>query len=367
MTFAVDMKALYEVPEMLDRLAEDARRCNDYAGQAFDFPWGPGVLNRVRGDHAQARADVASFYTAVAVRADQLARSVRESLVMYHDTDLATAAGLDAQLPAMTYDHTAGRYPALRLDVVQASQPELLEPADRLAPVPDYLPQWPHEPEWSDLVSPAGICRDLVMGANWIAVQLGVADRVYDPLDMISNYLVGNWSGMRACSDALENLRRATADLASNTQWAEIRVNACWQGNAADAAWLQLRDLGRALEIADQPLGVCRDAYRDVCEEVKELEEICELLLLDVIDAATFVALGVATAETGVGPVVFGALAIADVIQAMKRMNDLISTMQKVEVVVDRYGSDVKIAGVLPERMTERVPAVPAAAQGANR
>lgn len=367
MTFAVDMPALYEVPDMLDRLADDARRCNDYAREAFEFPWGPGILNRVHGDHAQAQADVTSFYLAISRRAGQMAHSIRASLVMYQDTDLATAAGLDAQLSAMTYDNTAGRYPALRPDVVQASLPERLEPTDRLTPVPDYLPEWPYEPEWSDIVSPGNICRDLVMGANWIAVQVGLADRIFDPLDMISNYLVGNWSGMRACSDALENLRKATADMANNTQWIEIRVNACWQGNAADAAWLQLRDLGKALQLADYPLGVCRDAYRDVCEEVKNLEEVCELILMDLIDAAAFVALGFATMETGVGPVVFGALAIADVIQAMKRMNDLISAMQKVEVIVDRYGSGVKVSGMLPDGMTEKMPTVLTGAQGASQ
>ncbi|MFD0599301.1 hypothetical protein ACFQZ4_49125 [Catellatospora coxensis] len=207
MAFAVNLEAMYAVPDMLDRLGADARRCYAYAGEWFDFEYGPGVIDKARGKHAQARAEVTGYFLAIAKRAEALARSVRISLAGYAEVDHSEAARLDSTLPAQTY-HPAWRTPAITTDRLQVQALEQYEPAAHLTQVKDYLPEWPYEPEWSDLVSPGNIVRDLMMAANWLGVQVGISDRVIDPLDYVSNNLCGNWA---ACAPAATPWRTCAA------------------------------------------------------------------------------------------------------------------------------------------------------------
>ncbi|GAA1413213.1 hypothetical protein [Catellatospora coxensis] len=357
MAFAVNLEAMYAVPDMLDRLGADARRCYAYAGEWFDFEYGPGVIDKARGKHAQARAEVTGYFLAIAKRAEALARSVRISLAGYAEVDHSEAARLDSTLPAQTY-HPAWRTPAITTDRLQVQALEQYEPAAHLTQVKDYLPEWPYEPEWSDLVSPGNIVRDLMMAANWLGVQVGISDRVIDPLDYVSNNLCGNWAGMRACGDALENLRRAAVDMSHNAVWIEVRVNASWQGNAADIAWLAIRKLGDALSEADCPLAAARDAYLSVCEEISALEQTVELILIDVADALFFFyAAGAAAYFTVVGGSIFTGVAIFQLLQIIKRMNDLYSLMEKSNLIIDTFNGDMdRLGGVLPDSAAPDLP-----------
>ncbi|HCU52331.1 MAG TPA: hypothetical protein DGG94_21475, partial [Micromonosporaceae bacterium] len=246
MTFEVDLPRLTLVPAMLDRLAADAKRCSKYAGEAFDFDFGPGKINSAIGRHAETRAAVTGFFDGVARKAAQLSTSIDKSVSDYENVDLAIAADWDARLPQIGCVPDS-RYDSLRTDLPQVNMREREEPSKHLVAPPDYRPEWPNEPTWTDLLSPSNICREVVMGVNWLGVRIGVAERVYDPFDALCLPYIGNWAGLRACSDALGNLSEACEALSRNSGWAETRVNAIWRGNAADAAWLQLKELTDSL------------------------------------------------------------------------------------------------------------------------
>src|SRR6266542_3743381 len=66
--------------------------------------------------------------------------------------------------------------------------------------------------------------------------------------------MTGNWAGMHACADALANLAEAARLLQGNADWIALRVEAVWLGNAADACWIKVRGLAKALDAAQHPL-----------------------------------------------------------------------------------------------------------------
>lgn len=346
MTFEVDLPRLALVPTMLDRLAEDARQCSKYAGDAFDFDFGPGLINSASGRHAEVRAAVTGYFDGVARQAAELSASIDKSVRDYENVDLNVAAEWDARLPQI--DRLPGsRYDSLRTNLPEVNMREREEPERHLVALPDYRPEWPHEPTWTDLLSPSSICRDAVMGVNWLGVQIGVADRVHDPFDALCLPFVGNWAGLRACSDAVHNLSAACGDLGRNCGWVEVRVNATWRGHAADAAWLRLKELTDSLAHAVPALLHFMKAYREVVDEVAELEKLTEVVVGELIDAAVFAILAVATAETIVGGPLFGAATIVKVVRAVGAIDVVITKVGRLEAMVDAFQGKLDGYGVL--------------------
>lgn len=350
MDFDVDIPRLASVPPMLDRLAGDARECARYASKAFLFPFGPGVINVANRSHLRVARLVNGYFSTVAARADVLAKTIDTSAREYESVDTATAAHWDARLPAM--DHVEGRLDAVDVNVPEAEGRELYEPARELKPLPDNVPDRYH-PDWADLLSPTSIWRDAAMGINWLAVQIGIVDRVYDPLDSIALPWAGNWAGIRACSEALRNLASACNEMRQNCMWIEQRVNAVWQGNAADAAWLKLNSLTRYLETGPPAFEHYSGAYADVVDEMQELEKVVEFAVIEYIDAAMLATVAVATAPTVVGPPVVGVASAVKIVRTIEKLSQALATVEALKSAIgmfkgklDGYGAlDIDLEG----------------------
>lgn len=337
MTFDVDVHRLALVPTMLDRLSHDARRCEAYAAAAFDFEFGPGVINAASGRHAEVRALITAYFRKIAERADEISRGVADSVRDYENNDLERAAEWDRLLP--TVDRPAGsRMPALDLNLPQARVQERAEPESHLAALTDYRPALPYEPTWTDLCSPTNISRDVMMGVNWLAVQIGIADRVHDPLDFLAVPWFGNWAGMKACADAQANLVKACADMRTNCGWIEIRVCAVWQGKAADAAWMRLKELNDLLDRGAPVLSHTSAAYAAVVDEVARLEEVAEVVIGEMFDSAFCAIAAYLTAPSLVVPAVLTAARTIKIVDSMRRLGaagDLVSGLQAAVAVFE--------------------------------
>lgn len=92
-----------------------------------------------------------------------------------------------------------------------------------------------------------------------------------------------------------------TGALHANAGWIELRIDGSWHGNAADACWVQVRQLQRSLEPAPFVLERYADAYRDVTDTIRSLEERVEEALMELIDWAV---VAVTAAYQGPWPVV---------------------------------------------------------------
>jgi len=355
--FSVDLAALRDVPEMLGRMADDAKRCRLYAEEYFDFAFGPGVLNRATGRHDEAREKVRDFFRRVEHLAAAQRDAVTAAIDYYEGVDLVAAARTDALLPPTRIDPVEGRSPRLRPDLLQARVREQNEPIDALTEPPDYSTQDPYQPQWSDLVSPGNVARDATWGVTWLGAKLGICDRAYDPLDDFVLPMTGNWAGMHACADALANLAEAARLLQGNADWIALRVEAVWLGNAADACWIKVRGLAKALDAAQHPLNDLSSAYAGMVDEMKFLEGAMELLVIDLIDAVFFATLAVATSETVVGAVVFGGAAVYEISRVVGHVNDVLSHIEKARNAVDVFGGKTDGFGLL----NTDLPALPAA------
>lgn len=306
----VHLPGLKPVTEMLDRQANAARRCRDYAEDAYsetDYGPGPlrnaqtGVINYLAGTHDRVRGDVREYFDEVHTFASGQAARVQEAVDLYETTDFELAADLDASLyqPARRAEvrelGRAGNPDPYRVTAVSL---EPREPADALVPWPDYRADYPFRPDWIG----TGRARDTIWEVTWLAHALGMLPR---PIDIVAELLdpfTGDWAGFKACGDALVSLAEASRDLHANVGWIEQRVDAVWQGNAADACWLQVRRLQRSLSQVPPVLDGYAEVYEETVTTVRELQEQAAAVLAEALDWAVAVLLG----QAGVAGKVLG-------------------------------------------------------------
>lgn len=249
----VYLPALREVPEMLDRRAEAARRCRNYAEDAYreaETGIGPGrtsgagIINHLAGTHARIRDEVTTYFAEVRNYATQQGEKVRESVDLYWSTDMEVAATLDQSLWSIEAQESSadararGRSSGLDPGRPEAMRWEPEEPADALRDLVDYRADLPFEPEWAAAGSPVGKIRDTIWQVTSWATELGICPRPYDVLTELVIPFTGDWAGMRSCGDALANLSVAAGRLNVNAAWIVRRVDAVWQGVVADAAFV---------------------------------------------------------------------------------------------------------------------------------
>ncbi|WP_213454978.1 hypothetical protein [Rhizomonospora bruguierae] len=328
MGFKVILPALREVPDMLNRLSGDAAACATYTEDVYgrlDAAGRPnfraGLINVLAGNHARIRREVHTFFgdaeRVAAGQRDAVAASVRR----YETSDTAVAGTLDAMIPPTALDPEWRREPVLHPEWEQVRIVERGHPRDALKPLPDYRAEYPYEPRWADLLSPASLARDAVWGMTALGAKLGICDRPYDPLDEWTLPLVGDWAGLRACGEALTNLKSATEILAANGTWIGLRVEGCWLGNAADACWNVLHRTEDALRVAPDALARLAAAYLTVVEDVRKLEEVIEYAIVDLLDRVVDALLSVETA--GAGMLLYSGHVLAD----LRRVYDAVTTV----------------------------------------
>lgn len=363
MGFEVNLPALRAVPAMLERLAGDARACRDYAEDAYARMDGPnhadmdvGIINRLAGNHARIRHEVRTFFddtrgVGIAQR-DGVAASVRG----YESTDLARSAALDALIGPTPLDPALHREPRLHPEWLQVQVVEQAHPRDALKRLPDYRAEYPYEPQWSDLLSPASLARDAVWGLTALAAKVGICDRAYDPLDEWTLPLVGDWAGLRACGEALHNLGPATGSLAANATWIGLRVEGSWQGNAADACWDMLSRTESAILFAPDLLTRLGAAYLGVVGDVRKLEEVAEFAIIELLDRVVETLL---VAETlGTSWLLPPAHYLSDLQRVEAAVEKVVDAIERIKIAVSNGDSLLSGLGLI--EVDARLPAVPA-------
>lgn len=170
--------------------------------------------------------------------------------------------------------------------------------------------------------------------------------------------LFGNYAAMHRLGDALNNLAEAARLMASCADWIALRIEACWMGNAADGAWLSIRHLALALAPAERVLKELGAAYTTVVEDIKELEDIMEMIIGDLLDAAFFAALAIESTPTIIGPVVLGGATVVELIKFVKHCNDLLSKMNRAQTIIDIFDGKLTSTGLLDGDLPN-MPAVP--------
>lgn len=354
MSFTVNAAGLAGLPEQLDRLQLDALRGSAYVGDHAALSYG-GVLNDIKANHEQIRDEVRGFLDKLdGPVAGNTAEAVRAATTYYVHTDAKAAASLDATYPATTSAHAdvAGNYGATSYSssALGARFRDVARPTDNYLPPPDRRDEYPDEPDALVLVSPSGVARQIIIHATELAESLGLGHR-WDPYEEVLKPLTGDWNGLRGCSDVYRSVGGAVGDMAMNLRAMAYDVPEVWTGNAADGLTGYLLSVADQLDGSKQAFADLGTGYENAAERAHEEFKQAGEMLSDLVDLAlVFIAEAAgagATAETVIGPVVFGAAGAIDAYEIFKAIHTVATAVSMVKVALESLGTTLTNSGVV--------------------
>jgi hypothetical protein len=342
-TFSVDAQGLQGLPVQLDRLSEDAAKGRAYVIDNARMSYG-GVLDRISGGHEHVVGSASDFLDRIAHPVAQTsAAAVRASIRYYQQSDHHAAARLDASYPAVEAEGPVDGAPGMSAQGYRSGGvfTDVAEPQDNYREIEDYSLDFPLEPQQLATISMAGYARNIIIEATDTAAKLGFGHH-WDPYEAILKPLTGDWAGLRGCKDVFDNVAGALEAMSHNVRNGVLSVHTVWGGNAADSARHHLDEIAGALDEAIEPFTALGEAYETAADGAHELFGALADVINQLVDAVIiFIAeatAAVATSETVIGGIGFGAAAgyeayqvyetIKDVVECASIANALLETLQ---------------------------------------
>lgn len=150
-----------------------------------------------------------------------------------------------------------------------------------------------------------------------------------DPLEEAISWFTGDWESYAKCGEAWASTGALVKDIATNLRSGSAQLDASWQGNAADAAYVYFDELARTTEALESDLKELKTYYDEAAMAVSTGLDLVKGLLTELADQAIIaeaeLAAGTLLAETGVGAVMcYGAavLEIAGMVRTWGRMTE---------------------------------------------
>ncbi|HEX6501586.1 MAG TPA: hypothetical protein VF054_21505 [Micromonosporaceae bacterium] len=199
-------------------------------------------------------------------------------------------------------------------------------------PTRHLVPPQPADPSISGGYADPFDFFSILSPTDWIANFL-IEITGWDPLGWICSSFMGDWQAFASCGIAYANLARACQDLGVNIQEGELRLEASWEGNAADAARAYFSDLAAkvsGMQIAlDDAAQEYEKAARGAWLAANQVKNLLESIIDSAVIAAGCTAAGTALIETGAGAVVgygLAALEVARITEMIARAGQIIQT-----------------------------------------
>ena len=127
----------------------------------------------------------------------------------------------------------------------------------------------------------------------------------YDVFGEASKVFAGDWEQVWQAAGAFRNLGNAMQEIGINVSHGNVELDASWDGNAHDAAFMYFGDLSAAIASQRIALTALADAYEKAAEGTYRIGETVSGIMKDIFDAAMIGAVaasaGTAAIETGVG------------------------------------------------------------------
>lgn len=181
-----------------------------------------------------------------------------------------------------------------------------------------------------DFLSPAKVLSYL-SPSKWLLELIKELTGV-DVLSELISPFVGHWDRVSAYGDALGKISQCLQGVSANVSSVGDSLDVRWDGNAADAAHAYFGSVGSTLRQQSDAFVEAGERYQQLAVGMWHHRMAAGHLLTDVLDTALeisiWAAIGAATAETGVGPVVALAMALHrtyKLIHALDKWKDLVS------------------------------------------
>ncbi|NMO52905.1 hypothetical protein HH310_17115 [Actinoplanes sp. TBRC 11911] len=321
--FFVDARGLTGLHHQVIRAGQDAEQVAGYARKHGDLTMtAEGYLMIMLGPHAIAYASMIKAVQRLADLAQEAAAQVDAARRDYARTDQVVAARLDAgyagaEDPGLLYGIIATGRRDLWPAPSRAAFADVAEPLAELHP-PGYatdVAMWSINP-LADLISPSAWLR-----------QVSVWVFGHDPFGGWAKQFSGDWNAYVRCAVAWATIGAACEAIGRNLTAGAADVAVVWRGNAAEGEQEYQLALGAA---ATGLGGACiryHELYLRAAGATKDLYEVVSGLMSRLIDILIVVnaagAVGTATIETGVGPVLGYSVALFYVWQACKLYEEI--------------------------------------------
>jgi hypothetical protein len=359
--FNVQPAALRQLAQLVDRACEDVAAGQQHLAKMQDFKGGEGVINNLTAGHRDAFQSLNDWLSKLAdPTLTSVSRAISDADTYYERTDHASAEKLDSTYPAADVAESRKRTGYVSAPGEPAAFQDVSEPQGRLQPVSDYEIQLKGKYDWWDGFSWMARVGAAIDTVSHVAAWLGILDRPINFWDEIVKPWVGDWAGVRAAADVLNNVGWNLLDVGTNIQWASQGTQQVWQGRAGDGAAVHLMNLVKPFEDAYPPIDNLAGQYKTASEEMTKHRDAVVNVLQAIGDAAIAAAISAGAAggaaSTGIGmPIAilaggfsaYNIYKVADGIEKIfdliGKMADIVSTVQAAQTNVANIRGDVSL------------------------
>ncbi|QTZ94411.1 hypothetical protein [Streptomyces auratus] len=194
---------------------------------------------------------------------------------------------------------------------------------------------------------------DILSPSYW---ALGTVKFIFgtDPLEEALKWFEGDWESYAKCAEVWSNTGKMAKDVAANIRAGNKELDASWNGNAADAAYVYFDELAKKIASIEGDMDELKRYYTDVALAVSRGVDLVKGLLTQMADeliiAEVELAAGTALAETGVGAVIgyaSAAIEIAKIIKTWGRITEAYSAAEEaINVATTASGAIVGRLGI---------------------
>lgn len=305
MGFIVDTFQLGLFAGIVKDSARDASTAQHFAEQNLQIGEQPGLLAQFVGSHEQAKGEIVGALANVATALDAGGAALDRAVRMYTSTDRQTAERLDSTYPDPGGPPQLPPLPGIGTPNDPIAIMHGTFPATRLTP--------PKEPE--EFQNPIKIVNDLgnmISPGYWTEQVLDATIHV-NPVDELSQWMVGDWEQFAKAADTLNSLSWFCTDLSQDISANANAVLTHWRGAAADQAFQYFTSFATTIKGYADGLAALRDKYIEAAKGVWEFAESVKDIIQQIFDnvfwAAVAAAAGTVLSETVIGPAVLWSLA----------------------------------------------------------
>ncbi|MFI9050218.1 hypothetical protein [Streptomyces sp. NPDC053427] len=342
MSFAVEPADLDGYAKLLFRASEDAGAGIDYMQKNCKLEAAAGdIWQLIFTPHSEHMHDAKKCLEAFQRVLDASSDELKKSAKYYLSTDEEQARKVDATYP-QSKPHRSGDAKAAKgpsssfADKADASS-RLKAPGGEDSYVADWLAEAGQHPGEKiagtllDLASPSA------MVLEFIKIMTG-----WDPLGDFLSWIAGDWESYLECAEVWGCLADLCGEISQNVKAGNIELDATWQGNSADSAYVYFDEAGGKLLELQETFTSLQDNYSRISGAVYAFAEFLKGLIVQVLDLGLNALLKKIAGDAALAAGPLGAtvaaplyaMVAADILRITKKWGDAMQMVDKVMKVV---------------------------------
>ena len=217
------------------------------------------------------------------------------------------------------------------------------EPTTFLTP-----PKQPEEFSQGLLLDTFNDCSDLMSPTYWVTEAYDMIFG-FNPLDEVIEWFSGDWEALAKCAELWTNIGKACEAVSDNLKAGNTSLDATWNGNAADAAYVYFDELAKKLHGQKESFDALCTQYQHLAHAAYSTAEAIKGYLSGIIDGLLITALelagGTLLSWTGVGAAVGYGLAALEIANIMRLWAQATSALGNVQAIVNGAVGVVETVG----------------------